>query len=115
MPTHSPFISAKVATSPARPPALRKWLDGHPLDGEAVLELGLTHEQRGDRAAAGLLYRSAVANEGIPNDQRAAIARELRRLGVSPDPDPTARPESDPAPTPPELVGHRSIECSVFV
>lgn len=36
---------------------LRKWLDDHPLDGQAVLQLGLTHEQRGDRAAAGLLYR----------------------------------------------------------
>src|SRR5208283_4805621 len=65
---------------------LRKWLDGHPLDGEAVLELGLTHEKRGDRAAAVLLYRSAVANERIHDDQRAAIARELHRLGASPRP-----------------------------
>jgi tetratricopeptide (TPR) repeat protein len=65
---------------------LRKWLDGHPLDGQAVLELGLTHEKRGDRAAAVLLYRSAVANERIHDDQRAAIARELRRLGASPRP-----------------------------
>jgi len=65
---------------------LRKWLDGHPLDGEAVLELGLTHEKRGDRAATVLLYRSAVANERIHDDQRAAIARELRRLGASPRP-----------------------------
>jgi len=65
---------------------LKTWLDGHPLDVEAVLELGLTHEKRGDRAAAVLLYRSAVANERIPRDQRAAVARELQRVGASPRP-----------------------------
>ncbi len=65
---------------------LRTWLDGHPLDVESVLELGLTHEKRGDRAAAVLLYRSAVANERIPHDQRAAVARELRRLDATPRP-----------------------------
>ena len=65
---------------------LRKWLDGHPLDAEAVLELGLTYEKRGNRAAAVLLYRSAIENERIPRDQRMLIARELRRLGASTGP-----------------------------
>ncbi len=62
---------------------LRQWLDAHPLDAEAILELGLTHARRGDRAAAETLYRSAVANERLPGEQRAAIARELERLGGS--------------------------------
>ena len=62
---------------------LRKWLDGHPLDAEAVLELGLTYVKRGDRAAALSLYRSALANERIPDDQRTVIAREVQRLGAS--------------------------------
>ena len=29
-----------------------QWLDAHPLDAEAILDLGLTHARRGDRAAA---------------------------------------------------------------
>ena len=50
------------------------------------MELGLTYLKRGDRAAAVLLYRSAVANS---DSQRPAIrdrARELQRLGTSPGP-----------------------------
>ena len=62
---------------------LREWLASHPLDGEAVLELGLTYEKHGDRSAAQSLYRSALEKMQIPSDQRAAIAGELRRLDAS--------------------------------
>jgi tetratricopeptide (TPR) repeat protein len=65
---------------------LRKWLDDHPHDGDAVLELGFTYRKQGDHAAAEKLYRWAVANERIPGGQRAAIAGELQRLGASSSP-----------------------------
>ncbi len=65
---------------------LRKWLDTHPLDTEAILELGLTYAKRGDLDAARLLYRSSLSNERIPGDQRNAIARELQHLGGTAQP-----------------------------
>ena len=41
-----------------------------PESGKYAHALAFYQRESGDRAAAGLLYRSAVANEGIPDDQR---------------------------------------------
>ena len=71
-------FSSAVAT-------LRKWLDAHPLDAEAIVELGLSYQKSGDRQAAGQLYRAAMANERIPGDRATRSPRNFsaRALGDS--------------------------------
>ena len=77
------FYQRESGDLPSAVATLRKWLDAHPLDAEAIVELGLTYQKSGDRQAAGQLYRAAMANERISGDQRNAIAQELQRLGAS--------------------------------
>ena len=61
---------------------LKPWLERHPLDIDACLLLAEVHKEQGDRAAALEVLRATLGREGLPQQQRAALARALEKLGA---------------------------------